>query len=108
MAWSKRAPERIYAIVMWIVSLVLAVFLIGFGGLVIGDLPRVESPATLQQFVDPAAFEENELAQENARVWIETLERDLRAARDRVETERGNYQSSYESFQNWLAMRNVP
>lgn len=38
-----RAPERIYSIVLWIVSVVFAAFIIGLGNLVIGDLPAVDS-----------------------------------------------------------------
>ena len=35
----ERSRERLFQVLNWLVSIVLAGFLIGFGGLVIGDLP---------------------------------------------------------------------
>ncbi len=105
MAWSKRGPERLYAIVMWIVSVVLSGFLIGLGGRVIADLPRVEQRLAIEDFVDEgaAARLDDQLAEVGAD--IETLASEAAAAVAEAETERGNYQAAYESFRNWLAAR---
>lgn len=105
MAWSKRAPERIYAVIMWIVSLVLAGFLIGFGGLLIGDLPRVAAPTTIERFIDADAAEDAARAEQEARDQLGAIGATLRTARDDLATARGNYQSAYETFQNWVAAR---
>lgn len=107
MAWSKRAPERVYAIVMWIVSLALAGFLIGLGGLIIGDLPRVEDPPALASFADPERLEAIEEDEEAAASRLAALSAEIAAARDDVETERGNYEAAYATFQNWLSTRRV-
>ncbi len=53
---SARVPERIYTIVMWVVSVVFSGFLIGLGSLVIGDLPQLDSAVTQEQFVDEPAL----------------------------------------------------
>lgn len=105
MAWSKRMPERAYAIAMWIVSFVLTGFLIGLGNLIIGDLPRVEQPVTITQFIDADALDAINTEAEAAREAIAGIEADLRAARDDLQTESGNYEAAYEGFQNWLATR---
>ncbi len=105
MAWSKRTPERDYALVMWVVSLVLTGFLIGLGNLVIGDLPRVEKPVTINQFVNKSAARAINAETDAANDRLTIIEADLRVAQDDLQTERGNYQAAYESYQNWLATR---
>jgi chromosome segregation ATPase len=47
-----RVPERLYKGVLWLVSIVLAAFLVGFGNLIIGDLPQVETRVERSNFVE--------------------------------------------------------
>jgi hypothetical protein len=62
----QRSREGVFQVLNWLVSIVLAGFLIGFGGLVIGDLPRVSSPVTVEQFMP--AGRQAELEQVKQRV----------------------------------------
>ena len=105
MAWSKRTPERTYAVIMWIVSLVLTGFLIGLGNLIIGDLPRVETPVTIDQFIDRAAADAIDAEADGVRDRLDIIEAELLAAEADLQTERGNYEAAYQGFQNWLATR---
>jgi len=51
-----RVPERVYMAVLWVVSVVFAGFIVGFGNLIIGDLPQVEQRVAPEQFEDRAAL----------------------------------------------------
>ena len=98
-------PERWFHVVMWAVSLTFAGFLIGLGGRIIADLPRLESTLTVDQFADGAALA-------RVRGDIRTLtaqERDLDAEQAQAQlalTAVANaYQSALSSYSNWVATR---
>jgi predicted RNA-binding Zn-ribbon protein involved in translation (DUF1610 family) len=102
---SLRVPERAYALAMWIVSLVFATFLVGFGSRLIADLPRLERTLAPEAFADQAALA-------STRSEIDRLirqERDDSNARDRAQLEldaAGNaYTSARNAYANWIATR---
>jgi hypothetical protein len=104
---SLRVPERLFHVVMWIVSLVFAGFLVGLGGKIIGDLPKFEAPLDIEQFADRAAVA-------SARGDIERLTRAERETAERQERARlsltassNAYQSARASFENWVATRHA-
>jgi predicted RNA-binding Zn-ribbon protein involved in translation (DUF1610 family) len=98
-------PERLFQLATWIVSLVFASFLIGLGGTIIRDLPRVEDPLTIEQFADERALE-------GVRADIGRLrdvERDLVDRRAQAAlhlTAVSNaYQSARSAYSNWISTR---
>ena len=102
-----RVPERVFALVMWLVSLVFAGFLVGLGGKVVADLPRIESNLTLEQFADRAALEP-------ARKTIRDNERALPALQDgraraalELTAARNALRSARQSHNAWLAARHA-
>ena len=102
---SLRVPEGLFRLLMWVVSFVFAGFLIGLGGRVIADLPRLESTLDLDQFADQSALS-------TARAEVRTLEareRELSDQRDQAGlafTAVSNaYQSTRSSYTNWIQTR---
>lgn len=100
-----RVPERLFAFVMWLVSFAFAGFLIGLGGKIVADLPRLETQTTVEQFADGTALAK-------ARDEIKRLEKtqvqtDEALARARLEAQAAQnaYQSNYAAFNNWIAAR---
>src|SRR5262245_33737807 len=100
-----RVPDRLFKLVMWIVSFVFAGFLIGLGGKIVADLPRLEDNLSQDQFADQAALRA-------ARAEIRKLgnrqrELDDERARARLaQTAAANaYQSARTSYGNWIATR---
>jgi hypothetical protein len=102
---SLRVPEAAFRLLTWVVSFVLAGFLIGLGGRIIADLPRLESRLGLEQFADQGA-----LAAARGEVQkLEVRERELTDQRDQASlahTAVANaYQSARASFNNWIQTR---
>lgn len=105
MAAGTRLSERWFNAALWLVALLFAVFLIGLGSLVVGDLPQVEHHATLEQFLDrePArasadALKQVRREQDDARRQTDETQLALDAARSATEAAR-------ETFANWLKTR---
>ena len=105
MSKSLRLSEKWFRRGLWLVALVFAGFLIGLGGTLVGDLPRVERPLELSQFMPAgegerlrAAIDEAEAAQVQARREIEQAQLQLDAAAQASRNAR-------ETFSNWLATR---
>ena len=102
---SLRVPEKLFAFVMWAVSFVFAGFLIGLGGKIVADLPRIEANVSVDQFADRAALE-------RARSEIQALEKRRgelgrrRAQAQLALTSQSNaYTAARAAYQNWLATR---
>jgi predicted RNA-binding Zn-ribbon protein involved in translation (DUF1610 family) len=105
MSKGLRLSEKWFRRGLWLVAVVFAGFLIGLGGTIVGDLPRVETPLTIDDFLDkPLA--------ERLRAGIKQSERaatDAQAALEQARLQHGvaraNTQSARETFNNWLATR---
>ncbi|HEX2546468.1 MAG TPA: serine endopeptidase [Ramlibacter sp.] len=105
MSKSLRLSEKWFRRGLWLVAIVFAGFLVGLGGTLVGDLPKVEEPLGTDQFLDRAAAE-------RLRAGIKEAERTARDAQDALEQARlkrrvaeADTQTARESFQNWIATR---
>lgn len=100
-----RVPERVYRGVLWAVSIVFAGFIIGFGNLVIGDLPMVES----QVYTAPA---DDTPAIRAVRDEIRSIGDSKTAIDDKLEIQRLQLEQAQrasgtanETFKAWIAAR---
>ena len=100
-----RVPERVFSLTMWILSLAFAGFLIGLGGKLVGDLPRLDGNITQEQFADRALLAKvrGEIAAQSKA----TREIEQRLERLRLENEAADnaYQSARTAYANWLEAR---
>ena len=107
MAWMRGAsvPERAYAVVLWIVSLVFAGFIIGLGNLVIGDLPVVEERVGPAVAGDPPAV--IAMRREIAGIEQQKGAIDDKLAIDRLQLTQAQRvsKSANDTFETWIAAR---
>ncbi|WP_025886275.1 hypothetical protein [Asaia prunellae] len=101
MKKGNRLPERLYALAMWGVSAVFAVFLVGLGGLVINDLPRHSENVAFAP-VYPADLQKRSQALREARSAL-NAEREM--DRIRLDAARSAASNAKESFQAWIDTR---
>jgi predicted RNA-binding Zn-ribbon protein involved in translation (DUF1610 family) len=102
---SLRLSEKWFRRGLWLVSFIFATFLIGLGGNLVSDLPRVEKRIVLEDFVDQAAMAPlreslvaKETEEQTALETLNTLSRQLKAARE-------DNNNARQTFDNWLSTR---
>ncbi len=90
---------------LWLVAVVFASFLIGLGGTVVGDLPKVETALSLDDFMDRTAANALRASIRNA----ERAEQDANAALQQAQLKqraaRADSAAARETFNNWLSTR---
>ena len=105
MSKALRLSEKWFHRGLWLVALVFASFLIGLGGTVVGDLPRVEKQLALDDYMDAKAAALVQGAIKSADV----AERDANSALEQAQLKRNagraDTAAARETFNNWLATR---
>ena len=107
MSKSLRLSEKWFRRGLWLVALVFASFLIGLGGTVVGDLPQVETPLQVDDFLDRAAAEALRARIKEARQAEQDAQTALEQAQLQRSKARSENQAARETFNNWLAARSV-
>ena len=100
-----RMPERLFALVMWLVSLAFAGFLVGLGGKIVADLPRLESKLDVEQFADAAVLTPLRERIQALHDQLAGLDVNLARARQDAGNSVNAYQSAQAAFNNWIATR---
>lgn len=107
MSKALRLSEKWFRFGLWIVAFVFASFLIGLGGTIVENLPKVEHHYTLEDFIDQPQAEQ-------ARGAIKQTQKTRQEAQDKLEqarlghnAARANSASARDTFNNWLATRHV-
>lgn len=105
MSGSSRVTEKWLNRGLWAIAFIFASFLIGLGGLVVGDLPQVQTAPVMETYLDKVAYAE-------VKQVIATKEKVIAAANKEVEVEsvklekmNGDYRNAKEIFNTWLASR---
>ena len=107
MSKSLRLSEKWFRRGLWLVALVFASFLIGLGGTVVGDLPKVEKSLQLDDFLDRVQAERLRESIKTAGRTERTSNETLAQAQLKLNTARADAMSARENFDAWIATRSA-
>lgn len=107
MSKALRLSEKWFRFGLWIVAFVFASFLIGLGGTIVENLPRVEHHYTLEDFIDkPAAVQARGEIKQTQQIR-QVAQDQLDQTRLKLNAARANSATARETFNNWLATRHA-
>lgn len=107
MSKSLRLSEKWFRRGLWLVALVFASFLIGLGGTVVGDLPKVEKSLQLDDFLDRVQAERLRESIKTAGRTERNSNETLAQAQLKLNTARADAMSARENFDAWIATRSA-
>jgi Flp pilus assembly protein TadB len=107
MSKALRLSEKWFRRGLWLVALVFAGFLIGLGGTVVGDLPKVEQRLEIDDFLDRPAANKLRSDIQTAQRASEAAQAELDQARLKLQAARSDSNTARETFNNWLATRSA-
>jgi hypothetical protein len=100
-----RVPEKLFAVVMWLVSLIFAGFLMGLGQLVIGDLPMASAPVEISNYIDPVKLKTNQAEGAGITFKRDQLSPRSEAADLALTSAQNEYNNAKEQYDNWIKTR---
>ncbi len=105
MSKALRLSEKWFHRGLWLVAFIFAGFLIGLGGTVVNDLPKVEKQLMLEDFMDRPASERLREGIKQSQRAAQGAQSALEQARLKHRVAQSDTQSARETFNNWLATR---
>ena len=105
MSKALRLSEKWFRFGLWVVAFVFASFLIGLGGTIVQNLPRVEHHYTQEDFIDKPLAEQARNVIKQAQKTRSGAQESLEQARLRHNVARANSATARDTFNNWLSTR---
>ena len=102
-----RAPEKLFSVLMWLVSFIFAGFLMGLGQLVIGDLPLASPPPEINSFINPAQLAVLQKTDDAIQVRRTGINGRADAINLKIEAAQGEYAAAKQQYDNWISTRNA-
>jgi predicted RNA-binding Zn-ribbon protein involved in translation (DUF1610 family) len=105
MSKSLRLSEKWFRFGLWIVAFVFASFLIGLGGTVVRNLPKVEHHYGLEDFIEQPAAGQLRAEVKAMLQKRQSAQEALDQAQLKLNGARANSSAARDTFSNWLATR---
>jgi hypothetical protein len=107
MSKALRVSEKWFRRALWLIAFIFAGFLIGLGGLVVGDLPKVEQTLSVEDFIDKAGAEQARTAIKQARQRLKDGNDAMEQAQLLLRAAQSRSSNARETFANWVATRHA-
>ena len=107
MSKGSRLSEKWFQRGLWVIALVFAGFLIGLGRLVVGDLPKVETPIDVESFMDHAQLTQVRTQLRDDEAALSDNQEALDRATLATEDAKHETSSARETFSNWISTRSA-
>ncbi len=105
MAKSLRLSEKWFRRGLWLVALVFASFLIGLGGSIVGDLPKVERTLSLEGFMDPQALQPLRAQEAQIQRQLKGIDKDDERLQLQLRKAEQDSANARATFENWISTR---
>lgn len=105
MSRSLRLSEKWFHRALWSIAVMFAGFLIGLGSLVVGDLPKIGQPLSLESFIDTTQARVERAAITGVERKMNDDEAALEQAQLVLQATQHRSASARETFANWIATR---
>lgn len=105
MANNLRFSEKWFNRGLWVIAFLFAYFLIGLGGTIVGDLPKIESKLSMDDFLDKGAKITLTNRLKVLKQEEEKLSDKIEQAQLKLEVSRSDYTSSKQAFEDWVTTR---
>lgn len=105
MSKSLRLSEQWFRVGLWIVAFLFAGFLIGLGGAVVRNLPKVERVYTTDDFINKPAANQARSEINAAQQKLLEINDQMERAQLSYEAAKANSKTAHDSFMNWIATR---
>ena len=102
-----RLSEKWFRYGLWLVAFAFGSFLIGLGGTVVRNLPKVEYNYVLEDFIDTAAADQARASIKAAKELRQQTDEALEQEKLQLNARRADSARARETFHSWLATRQV-
>jgi len=107
MSFVSRLSEKWFRRGLWLISFIFCWFLIGLGGNLIQDLPKVTSELSITDFIDQKLQNELNTKLASTKQELKIIQKELKAEQHEYSNALNNYNSMRQNFDNWIKTRNA-
>jgi len=105
MSFTSRLSEKWFKRGLWLISFIFFLFLIGLGGNLIKDLPKVTNTLSIKDFIDQKTEDELNAKLTNTQKTLNVAYDELNTSKEEHNAATRNHAAALKNFENWVKTR---